>query len=453
MAEISSHVTRCIVLLEDPIHPGEDSQPVWVYVVCMEGFIPQSVERAFHMDEWAQRRPVYKLPFPPVETFLVGFTGGNDQVGKQFLQSVENKQAPSPEVHPAVGYISSKVRESIVVTPVGLPASVDSPDSPTPVCIPPEYHDLAEVFSKSNATKLPPHRSYDCGIELLANTTVPKARVYPLTQAEEIAMEEYTREALAQGFIRRSTSPAFQTAECLFNHVFRFFGIPEDIVSDRGVQFTSRVWRAFMRKLGVSVSLTSGYHPQSNGQCERANQELGEVSVFTATTQSDWATYLPWAEMAQNSLTSSTTSLTPFQCILGFQPPLMPWSPQSSDVPAVDHWMRRSEEVWEQTHRRIESVAQRQKEQADKHRGSTPVYSPGDRVWLSSRDLRLPGGCKKLSPKYICPFGWRWRDTRPEAKMRPFILVLTTVPPHTDSLGVSTKTKAGLVTEDDPLPF
>ncbi|KAI4886151.1 hypothetical protein NFI96_012155 [Prochilodus magdalenae] len=36
---------------------------------------------------------------------------------------------------------------------------------------------------------------------------------------------------------------------------------------------------------------------------------------------------------------------------------------------------------------------------------------------------------------------------------RPFILVLTMVPPHTDSLGVSTKTKAGLVTEDDPLPF
>ncbi|KAI4895795.1 hypothetical protein NFI96_004490 [Prochilodus magdalenae] len=34
-----------------------------------------------------------------------------------------------------------------------------------------------------------------------------------------------------------------------------------------------------------------------------------------------------------------------------------------------------------------------------------------------------------------------------------FISVLTTVPPHTDSLAVSTKTKAGLVTEDDPLPF
>ncbi|KAI4873293.1 hypothetical protein NFI96_030091, partial [Prochilodus magdalenae] len=52
---------------------------------------------------------------------------------------------------------------------------------------------------------------------------------------------------------------------------------------------------------------------------------------------------------------------------------------------------------------------------------------------------------------------WRWRDTRSSGlavhNNKPFILVLTTVPPHTDSLGVSTKTKAGLVTEDDPLPF
>ena len=57
---------------------------------------------------------------------------------------------------------------------------------------------------------------------------------------------------------------AFQTAEALFNHVFRFFGIPEDIVSDRGPQFTSQVWSAFFEQIGVSVSLTSGYHPQAD---------------------------------------------------------------------------------------------------------------------------------------------------------------------------------------------
>ena len=69
---------------------------------------------------------------------------------------------------------------------------------------------------------------------------------------------------------------AFQTAEALFNHVFRLLGIPEDIVSDRGPQFTSKVWAAFFQHIGVSISLTSGYHPQANGQCERMNQELGK---------------------------------------------------------------------------------------------------------------------------------------------------------------------------------
>ena len=41
---------------------------------------------------------------------------------------------------------------------------------------------------------------------------------------------------------------------------YRHYGVPEDIVSDRGPQFTSRVCRAFMERLGVSVSLTSGFH-------------------------------------------------------------------------------------------------------------------------------------------------------------------------------------------------
>ncbi|KAL0152925.1 hypothetical protein M9458_051754, partial [Cirrhinus mrigala] len=57
-----------------------------------------------------------------------------------------------------------------------------------------------------------------------------------------------------------------ETAECLFNHVFRYYGLPEDIVSDRGPQFISRVWKAFFKLLGVTVSLSSGYHPQTNGQ-------------------------------------------------------------------------------------------------------------------------------------------------------------------------------------------
>ena len=62
---------------------------------------------------------------------------------------------------------------------------------------------MIEVFSKKNATKLPPHRPYDCSIDILQGATLPKSQVYPLTQEEEKAMEEQIDEALVQGFIRR----------------------------------------------------------------------------------------------------------------------------------------------------------------------------------------------------------------------------------------------------------
>lgn len=61
--------------------------------------------------------------------------------------------------------------------------------------------------------------------------------------------------------------PKLPTAfHILLGHIFQYFGILEDIVS-----FTSRVWTGIMNKLGISVSLTSGYHSQANGKVERAN--------------------------------------------------------------------------------------------------------------------------------------------------------------------------------------
>jgi hypothetical protein len=54
---------------------------------------------------------------------------------------------------------------------------------------------------------------------------------------------------------------AMEMAECMFQQVFRLYGIPEDIVSDRGPQFVSRVWQAFCDRLEVSISLSCGYHP------------------------------------------------------------------------------------------------------------------------------------------------------------------------------------------------
>ncbi len=114
-------------------------------------------------------------------------------------------------------------------------------------------------------------------------------------------------------------------------------------MSDRGPQFILRVWKAFFSLLGVTVSLTSGYHPQSNGPTERKIQEAGRfLRTFCHGHQNSWNQFLGWAEYAQISLCQISTGLTPFQCVLGFQPPLFLWSGEPSDVPAVDYWFRES---------------------------------------------------------------------------------------------------------------
>ncbi len=195
---------------------------------------------------------------------------------------------------------------------------------------------------------------------------------------------------------RTGLPTALQTAELLFNRVFRYYGIPEDIVSDRGPQFISRIWKAFFSLLGVTISLSSGYHPQSNGQTERKIQEVGRfLRTFCHGHQDSWNQFLGWAEYAQNSLRQPSTGLTPFQCILGFQPPLFPWSGEPSDVPAVDYWFRESERVWDAAHHQLQQAVRRQRMTADVRRSATPTYQPGQKVWLSTRDIRLRLPCRK----------------------------------------------------------
>lgn len=113
---------------------------------------------------------------------------------------------------PTVDWDSSSVRldsnfcSSTCIRPPII-ATAHTGDSSKP-SLPPHYADFSDVFCKQLADRLPPHRPYDCPIDLLPNSKIPFGRVYPLSQPELQHLKTYLEENLQKGFIRPSTSPA-----------------------------------------------------------------------------------------------------------------------------------------------------------------------------------------------------------------------------------------------------
>ncbi len=198
---------------------------------------------------------------------------------------------------------------------------------------------------------------------------------------------------------------AKETALTVINHVFRLHGLPVDVVSDRGPQFVSKFWREFCKLLGATVSLSSGFHPQSNGQTERANQDLERVlRCLVSKNPSSWSQQLPMVEYAHNALPVSSTGLSPFECSLGYQPPIFPSLESEVAVPSAHAFVQRCHRTWTRARETLLQVGARTKAKADRHRSKPPVYVVGQKVWLSTKNIPLRSVSNKLAPKFIGPF-------------------------------------------------
>lgn len=140
---------------------------------------------------------------------------------------------------------------------------------------------------------------------------------------------------------------AFETAQLLVQHIFRIHGIPSNVVSDRGSQFVSQVWRDICNALEVLVSLTSSYHHQSNVQAEQCNQQLeATLRGVVESNTSAWSKHLVWVEYAHNTHTSSATGLSPFEASVSYSPLLFASQKTDISVPSVQHHLRRCRRAW-----------------------------------------------------------------------------------------------------------
>ncbi|GFS08701.1 Pol polyprotein [Elysia marginata] len=100
------------------------------------------------------------------------------------------------------------------------------------------------------------------------------------------------------------------------HHWVARFGVPEDITSDRGRQFTSLLWTQLNNLLGIEANTTTAYHPQANGMVERLHRQL-KASLKARTTNSNWFPELPMVLLGIRSSWRVDPGCSPAELVYG----------------------------------------------------------------------------------------------------------------------------------------
>jgi len=118
--------------------------------------------------------------------------------------------------------------------------------------------------------------------------------------------------------LRSEGQTAADLAVIFAREVWKYHGLPTDIVSDRDSRFTSETWKEFLRLSGIRSRMSTAFHPQTDGQTERLNQTIAAyIRAFVSKEQDNWAHLLPMAEFAYNNSTTTGNGMSPFSEKLG----------------------------------------------------------------------------------------------------------------------------------------
>ena len=105
------------------------------------------------------------------------------------------------------------------------------------------------------------------------------------------------------------------------DNVWKLHGLPESIILDRGLQFTAEMMRELNTMLGINSKLSMAFHPQTDGQTERMNQELEQyLQMFIDHHQEQWPEWLGTTEFAYNNKVQTSTKVLPFVANSGQDP-------------------------------------------------------------------------------------------------------------------------------------
>ncbi|KAJ9514787.1 hypothetical protein QJQ45_028458, partial [Haematococcus lacustris] len=207
-----------------------------------------------------------------------------------------------------------------------------------------------------------------------------------------------------------TTATAQDTARLFFDHIFKHHGLPEAIISDRDPKFTSDFWTSLFHLTGTRLLLSSAYHPQTDGQTERANRTVEDMlRPYVNDHKTDWDQHLAAVEFAYNSSEHVGTGFTPFYLNYGQHPttPSALLLPPPTLVPsqAAEDFVTSMRNNLTAARSALQRSIDTQKLHADQHRRHEE-FEVGDLVLLSCANLNLQTAVNsaKLQPRFVGPF-------------------------------------------------
>ena len=189
-----------------------------------------------------------------------------------------------------------------------------------------------------------------------------------------------------------------QIAQLYLNHVYKWFGLPEKIISDRDPSFTSHFGSALTKKLNIQQNLSTAFHPQTNGLSERKNQWVEQyLRIITSLHPEDWTNWISIATIVHNNRRNATTKLSPNQIILGYEPMLTPETRIKTTNQMAEDRIKTMLQRHQEAIQALNDIARNPK-------GIPVRFQKGDQVWLEATNLCLPFQASKLNPKRYGPF-------------------------------------------------
>jgi len=197
-------------------------------------------------------------------------------------------------------------------------------------------------------------------------------------------------------------------AKLFRDHIWKLHGLPESIISDRGVQFAVGTIKELNNLLGIQTKLSTAYHPQTDGQMERINQELEQyLRVFINHRQEQWPDWLEMAEFAYNNKIHVSTKTLPFKANYGQDPRMGFERRRKGKYEAAGKFVEKMKKIQEEAKAVLGKAQEEMKKFGDRRRGKREKYKVGDLVLLSTKDLKWQMKGKKsekLTERFMGPY-------------------------------------------------